>query len=283
MMSQQIHYQSLLVCPQCHHQYQVEMPEDSCVISFDCERCANVLQSNSGDCCVFCSYGSVPCPSIQQKQEKRVDNQKGLKTAFILSLITIGYNTIEGLVSTFFGATDETLALFGFGVDSFAEVLSGVGVAHMVWRMQHYDEIKQHDNFEITALRITGTALYLLVAGLITGAVLSLVNQSEPQTTSAGVVISILSIATMYFLYKAKIKVGTELESEPIISDAQCTKTCFYLSFILLASSLIYVVWQIPYVDAIGSLGIAWYARKEGKESFEKAKTKHLSCQNNCC
>ena len=281
-MSQQIHYQSLLVCPHCHHQRQVEMPQDSCLISFDCERCDNILQPNSGDCCVFCSHGSVPCPSVQRTLEGHINLQKGLRTAFILSLITIGYNTIEGLVSTFFGATDETLALFGFGVDSFAEVLSGVGVVHMVWRMQHH-EIKQRDDFEITALKITGTALYLLVAGLITGAILSIVSQSEPQTTTAGVIISMLSIATMYFLFRAKIKVGKELESEPIISDAQCTKTCFYLSFILLASSLIYAIWQIPYVDAVGSLGIAWYAWKEGKEAFEKAKTKRLSCENSCC
>jgi cbb3-type cytochrome oxidase subunit 3 len=202
--------------------------------------------------------------------------------AFILSLITIGYNTIEGLVSTYFGASDETLALLGFGVDSFAEVLSGIGIAHMVWRMQR-SEVQQRDNFEVTALRITGVALYVLVAGLVIGAVLSIIYQSEPQTTTAGVVISVLSIGTMYFLYNEKIKVGRQLESEPIISDAHCTKTCFYLSFILLASSLIYFLWRIPYVDAIGSLGIAWYAWKEGKEAFDKANTKRLLCDKDCC
>ena len=58
--------------------------------------------------------------------------QERLQFAFILSLITVGYNTIEGIISTFFGATDDTLALFGFGVDSFAEVLSGIGITHMI-------------------------------------------------------------------------------------------------------------------------------------------------------
>lgn len=208
--------------------------------------------------------------------------QKRLNYAFILSLITIGYNTIEGVVSTFFGATDETLALFGFGLDSFVEVLSGVGIAHMIYRMRRRP-VSERDGFEITALKITGTALYILTAGLVVGAVLAVINKSEPDTTLAGIIIAVLSILTMYFLYREKIKVGEELESQPIISDAKCTKTCFYLSFILLASSLLYELWQITYVDALGSLGIAWYAWKEGKEAFENAKTKSLSCSSNCC
>ncbi|MCY2687894.1 cation transporter [Salinimicrobium sp. TH3] len=208
--------------------------------------------------------------------------KKRLHYALILSFITIGYNLIEGVVSTFFGASDDTLALFGFGLDSFVEVLSGVGIAHMIYRMKR-NPVKERDNFEITALRITGAALYLLTAGLVIGAVIAIFNKSEPQTTLAGIIIAVLSILTMYFLYREKIKVGEKLESQPIISDAKCTKTCFYLSFILLASSLLYELWQIPYVDALGSIGIAWYAWKEGKEAFENARSKSLSCSSDCC
>ncbi|NJY63582.1 cation transporter [Salinimicrobium sp. CDJ15-81-2] len=207
---------------------------------------------------------------------------KRLHYALILSYITIGYNLLEGGVSTFFGAADETLALFGFGLDSFVEVLSGVGIAHMIYRMKR-NPVSERDEFEIRALKITGTALYILTAGLVAGAILAVINGSEPDTTLAGIIIAVLSILTMYFLYREKIKVGEELDSQPIISDAKCTKTCFYLSFILLASSVLYELWQIPYVDALGSLGIAWYAWKEGKEAFENARTKSLSCSSNCC
>ena len=205
-----------------------------------------------------------------------------MHNALILSFITIGYNLIEGIVSTFFGASDETLALFGFGLDSFVEVLSGVGIAHMIFRMKK-NPVVERDSFEVTALKITGTALYILAAGLIIGASLAVINRSEPQTTLAGIIIAVLSILTMYFLYREKIKVGKKLDSQPIISDAKCTKTCFYLSFILLASSGLYELWQIPYVDALGSLGIACYAWKEGKEAWEKARTKRLSCSSDCC
>jgi len=205
-----------------------------------------------------------------------------LNRALILSVITILYNLIEGVVSTFYGSRDETLALFGFGVDSFVEVLSGIGIAHMIIRMKR-QPIEKRDSFEVTALRITGTAFYILVLGLVTGAVLSVAYQAQPETTVVGIVISVLSILTMYILYDQKMKVGRSLDSQPIISDARCTKTCFYLSFILLGSSLFYELFALPYVDAIGGLGIAWYAFGEGKEAFEKAKTKQLSCADDCC
>lgn len=209
-------------------------------------------------------------------------SDRRLKYALILSFITIFYNLAEGFFSTFFGAGDKTLALFGFGIDSFVEVLSGIGIAHMIYRMKQSD-IQERDKFEITALRITGTALYILTAGLVVGSVIAILNRSEPHSTLAGIIIAILSILSMYFLYREKMKVGEKLESQPIISDAKCTKTCFYLSFILLGSSLIYELWHIPYIDAVGSLGIAWYAFKEGREAFQNAKSKSLSCSSNCC
>nr|WKN34566.1 cation transporter [Tunicatimonas sp. TK19036] len=207
---------------------------------------------------------------------------KLLHTAFLLSLITIGYNLLEGAVSIWLGYADDTLALFGFGVDSFVEVLSGLGIAHMVQRMKHHP-IESQDIFEVRALKITGTAFYILTIGLVAGAFLSIYQGLQPETTQGGIVISIISILTMYFLYRKKLNVGKALDSAPIVSDAHCTKTCFYLSFILLASSLLYELFAVPYVDAIGSLGIAWYAFKEGKEAFEKAQTKNLSCSDDCC
>lgn len=209
-------------------------------------------------------------------------HQKLLKLALTLSMVTIFYNLVEGGVSTFFGSRDETLALFGFGVDSFVEVLSGIGIAHMILRMKK-NPVEKRDKFEITALKITGTAFYLLVAGLLVAAVLSIAYQARPNTTVVGIIISALSILTMYVLYQQKLKAGRALNSAPIISDANCTKTCFYLSFILLGSSALYELFQIPYVDALGSLGIAWYAFKEGKEAFEKAKVKQLNCVDDCC
>jgi divalent metal cation (Fe/Co/Zn/Cd) transporter len=205
--------------------------------------------------------------------------QSKLKYAFLLSLITIFYNTAEGIISVYFGAGDESLALLGFGVDSFVEVISGIGIAHMILRMK-YSKVQTRDVFEKTALRVTGTVFYLLTAGLIIGSVLNIINDVKPETTLPGIIIAVISIATMYWLMTSKLKVGKALNSDAIIADANCTKTCFYLSFILLASSGLYELFNIAYFDIIGSLGIAYFAFKEGREAFEKAKSGNLMC--NC-
>jgi len=202
-----------------------------------------------------------------------------IKKAFVLSLITIFYNIAEGVISVYFGSGDDTLALLGFGVDSFVEVISGIGIAHMIIRMK-YSKVESRDVFEKTALRITGTAFYLLTVGLVIGSVLNVINNAKPASTLPGIIIAAISIITMYWLMTAKLKVGKSLNSDAIIADANCTKTCFYLSFILLAASGLYELFSIAYFDILGSLGIAYFAFKEGKEAFEKMKSGKLMC--NC-
>jgi len=207
--------------------------------------------------------------------------QKLYRQAYWLSLFTIFYNIIEGVVSMALGYEDETLALFGFGVDSFIEVISGLGIAIMILRIrQNPDSSKS--TFEITALKVTGTAFYLLSAGLLVGIVLNLVTNHKPETTFWGIIISLVSILVMVWLMYAKKSVGKQLNSEPIIADSNCTKICVYMSIVLLASSLIYELTGFAYADVIGAAGLVWFSVSEGREAFEKAKGKSCSCDHNC-
>lgn len=199
------------------------------------------------------------------------------KRAYFLSIFTIVYNIIEGLISVALGYADETLALFGFGVDSFIEVMSGLGIAVMIARIKN-NPGSEKTQFEIKALKVTGTAFYILSIGLIAGIVINIITQHKPETTLWGVVISIVSIAVMYWLMTAKRLTGEKLESQPIISDSNCTKVCVYMSIVLLISSLIYELTGFAYADAIGAAGLTWFSISEGKEAFEKAKGKECSC-----
>lgn len=193
--------------------------------------------------------------------------------AYRLSLFTIFYNILEGVVSMIMGYNDETLALFGFGVDSFIEVLSGIGIAVMILRIQK-NPLSPKKPFETTALRITGSAFYLLSAGLLIGIVVNIITGHKPETTLPGIVISLISILVMVWLMVSKRKTGEKLESEPIICDSNCTKTCVYMSVILLVSSLIYELTGFPYADAIGAAGLIYFSVTEGREAFEKAGSK---------
>lgn len=202
------------------------------------------------------------------------------KTAFYLSLFTIFYNIVEGLVSIYFGIEDETLALFGFGVDSFIEVISGIGIAIMIIRIKKNPDTPVSE-YEKTALKITGTAFYLLSIGLLAGVVVNISTQHKPETTFWGIVISLLSIVVMSWLVYAKRRTGKKLNSEPIIADSKCTLVCIYMSIVLLVSSLVYELSGFIYADAIGAAGLIWFSFSEGRESFEKAKG--ISCCSNNC
>lgn len=207
-----------------------------------------------------------------------VNSSKLYNVAFGLALFTIIYNVAEGLISTYLGFEDESLALFGFGADSFIEVISGLGIAHMIIRIQR-DPDSNRDQFERTALRITGFAFYILVFALVVTSLYNIWIGHKPITTFYGVVISTISILVMWLLVKWKRSVGYKLNSEPILADANCTMVCVYMSVILLVSSGIYELTSITYIDSIGTLGLAYFAFKEGRECFAKANSdKYCGC-----
>ncbi len=200
------------------------------------------------------------------------DTKRLYGLAFGLAVFTILYNIVEGLISTYLGFEDESLALFGFGTDSFIEVISGLGIAHMVVRIRKNPN-SSRDPFERTALRITGVAFYLLVTGLVITSVYNIWTGHKPINSFWGVVISLISILVMWILVAWKRKVGNRLDSAPILADANCTMVCIYMSVILLISSGIYELFEIGYIDSIGTLGLAYFAFKEGRECFEKARS----------
>jgi len=202
--------------------------------------------------------------------------------ALWLAIFTIFYNIAEGLVSIGFGVSDESLALFGFGVDSFIEVMSGIGILVMVNRIrQNPDTLRTP--FEVTALKVTGTAFYILAVGLGVSAVYNLITNHKPETTLPGLVISILSIAMMWLLVTGKRKVGRTLNSMPILADANCTMVCIYMSVVLLVSSFIYQLTGFGFVDSLGALGLIYFSINEGRESFDKAKGLECTCEDENC
>jgi divalent metal cation (Fe/Co/Zn/Cd) transporter len=187
-----------------------------------------------------------------------------------LAAFTILYNLIEGLVSIWFGLADETLALFGFGVDSFIEVLSGIGILVMILRIRRSPG-EPRTRFEQAALRVTGTAFYLLAAGLGLTAVINLWTGHKPETSLPGVIISLVSIAVMWALVAAKRRVGRKLKSTPILADANCTMVCIYMSVVLLISSLIYAL------TGFSRMNVAATARKNPNPTCDDQAVKYVS------
>ncbi len=64
-----IQYESTITCPVCGVRTKEEMPKDACLYFYNCKACGAPLKPKQGDCCVFCSYGSVKCPPIQMERD----------------------------------------------------------------------------------------------------------------------------------------------------------------------------------------------------------------------
>lgn len=207
------------------------------------------------------------------------------RSARWLALFTIVYNLGEGLVSTILGFQDETLALFGFGLDSFIETISGVGVLVMLRRLERTANTSTKSDrteFEKTALRITGWSFYGLSAMLAVTTVVNIITGEVPESTFWGIVVACVSIVVMTVLVMAKKKVGRALGSIPIIADANCTLVCVYMSVVVLVSALLYESTHFAYADAIGALGVLWFSVKEGRECFQKVKGHECGCEDAC-
>ncbi len=202
--------------------------------------------------------------------------EKYLKLAWALAVITIIYNLAEGIASVWLGWDGGAFSLFGFGLDSFVEVISAAGILHMIARRRLHEH--GHDLFERRALTITGGGFYLLAAGLAATALYNAHRGHKPDTAVWGIVISGLSISSMWLLTRLKIKAGRALGSDAIIADAECTRTCFYLSIVLLAASLGYELTGYGWLDSLGAFGIAAFSFREGREAFGKANGKACSC-----
>ncbi|WP_144394375.1 GDCCVxC domain-containing (seleno)protein [Pleionea sediminis] len=65
-MTEDVILESIITCPNCGHSKREIMPTDACMYFYECESCNKLLKPNKGDCCVFCSFGTVKCPPIQK-------------------------------------------------------------------------------------------------------------------------------------------------------------------------------------------------------------------------
>ncbi len=180
------------------------------------------------------------------------------RRALWLAGLTIAYNLIEGLVSMAFGWSDESIALFGFGADSFIEVASALLV---LWQLLDHGNLQR----ERKATLAIGRLFLFLAAGIGGGAILQLTAQRHPPTTTPGLIISILSLACMAFLWRAKLRVARALDSATLAADAACSLACLQLSAVLGGGSLLFLLFpKLWWVDAAAALGLALLIGREG-------------------
>lgn len=189
--------------------------------------------------------------------------------ARLLAWFTVSYNLFEGLVSIGFGVHDDSVALWGFGLDSLVEVASALVV---LWRLRG-DLHTRATQRERTATLAIGGLFLLLALSISAGSALQLRAGRHPDTTVPGMVIAAASLSFMVWLWRAKRATARALDSRALEGDAACSLACIQLSAVLLAGSAVYaLVPRLWWADAIAGLGLAILIAREGISMLRAAR-----------
>lgn len=189
------------------------------------------------------------------------------RRAILLSWFTVAYNILEGIVAIGFGITDDSVALAGFGVDSFIEVASALLV---LWRFRKGDGETVASGRERATTRGIGILFLLLAVATFVGAGLQLISHRHPETTFPGTVIALISLSFMFYLWKAKLRAAHELQSASVKKDADCSMACIKLSGVLLLGSLLFLLAPaLWWTDGVAAIVLAYLIGREGWETVQ--------------
>lgn len=182
-----------------------------------------------------------------------------------LEYLTIAWNVIEGVVAIASGAVAGSIALIGFGIDSFIETSSG-GI--LLWRLKAEHSGEDAQAVERKALRMVGISFVLLGAYIVFDAVKTLIRRESPERSIVGIVVAILSLLIMPWLARQKRKAAANLRSNALKADSRQTSLCAYLSVILLGGLLLNALLGWWWADPIAALAMVPIVVKEGHEAL---------------
>jgi divalent metal cation (Fe/Co/Zn/Cd) transporter len=185
-----------------------------------------------------------------------------------LEYLTIGWNVVEGIVSVAFAMAAGSIALLGFGVDSFVETASG---AIILWRLRaenHARDREEVERLDRRAHKLIGLSLFLLAGYVAVEAAKNLISGERPEPTLAGVVITAVSIVAMMWLARAKRRVAADLGSRAMEADSFQTTACWWLSLITLAGIGLNAAFGWWWADPVAALGMTFFLVAEGREAW---------------
>ena len=190
------------------------------------------------------------------------------RLGLLLSYFTVGYNILEGIVSIVIGSLTGSVALVGFGLDSFIESLSG---SVMIWRLSKHGKIseEEEERVEAKAANLVGATFFILAAYILFESVKKLMSGEAPEASLAGIVIAILSLLIMPSLAYYKNKVGKEIGSHSLVSDSKQTLVCVMMSVALLVGLGANYLFGIWWLDPIAGLIFVVILCKEGYEAIK--------------
>jgi divalent metal cation (Fe/Co/Zn/Cd) transporter len=191
-----------------------------------------------------------------------------LRRGLRLEYLTVGWNVVEGGVSVAAAVAAGSVALFGFGMDSFVETTSGLV---LIWRLRAERWARDPEAIERLdqrAHKLVALSLLALAAYVAFDAVKALVTREKPEPTLVGIAITTLSLTVMAWLARAKRRAARGLASRALEADAFQTTACFWLSLITLAGIGLNAALGWWWADPVAALGMTYFLVREGREAW---------------
>ena len=192
-----------------------------------------------------------------------------LQDALRLEYLTVGWNIVEGIVAVAAALAAGSVALLGFGLDSFVESASG-GV--LIWRLRAEQtgqrSCKEIGELDERAHRFVGITLFLLAAYIALDAASSLYQRETPDTSLVGIVLTSVSLVVMLWLAKAKRQTAHALGSRALEADSFQTTACWWLSLIVLVGVGLNALFGWWWADPVAALGMTYFLVREGQEAW---------------
>ena len=148
------------------------------------------------------------------------NRERTLQHALNLEYLTVGWNILEGVISLTAALAAGSVALLGFGADSFVESASA---AVLIWRLRAEHQMEDREvvaKLDVQAHRLVGLSLFLLAAYIAADAARALWQQDRPHATFLGIAVTSLSLGVMWWLSRAKRDAAIALESRALGADA---------------------------------------------------------------
>ena len=195
-------------------------------------------------------------PALSLAQRRRLGRR-----AQLLAGVSVTYNLVEAAVAVTAGAVAGSIALIGFGLDSLAEMSSGLVI---LWQFRH----AVPESRERLALRLIGVSFFALAGYVAVESVRNLVGGAEPAPSPVRIALASLSLLVMPVLSWAQRRTGRALNSGSVVADSKQTLLCTYLSAVLLVGLLLNALVGWSWADPLAGLVIAAVAVREGIEAW---------------
>jgi divalent metal cation (Fe/Co/Zn/Cd) transporter len=188
--------------------------------------------------------------------------------ALRLEYLTVGWNVVEGIVAIAAALAAGSVALLGFGVDSFVESASGVV---LIWRLRAEGAGADHEAIETLerrAQRLVGLSLFLLAGFVAVKGGWSLWQQERPEGSAIGIGVTAVSIGVMWWLARAKGITARALGSRALEADSFQTTACWWLSIIVLVGVGLNALFGWWWADPVAAIGMCYFLVAEGREAW---------------